>query len=301
MRRREVQRRRTIVSVDLDSVACYHAIHGLPDPSPSSGDVIYSHCLPRFLELFAQLGVRATFFVVGRDVENSNIAADVLRRALEQGHELGNHSYSHAYDLSRWSLEGMHDDLSRCDRILRGLGADVCGFRAPGYVHHDALLEQVRKLGYLYDSSLLPSLTYYAAKSIVLAKMALRRRVSQAIWTGPRTFMGYRQPWFDDNVGLWRFPISATPRLQLPLIGTSLLAAPKLVQHSLARSAARLGYFHFELHGIDLADPRSDPFDPRLCERQPELKVSLARKRERLGRLLEQRGSTTRMMDLAQQ
>ena len=58
----------TLVSVDLDDVGCYHAIHGLPPPSQQQLGNVLERCLPRFLELFGQLNVLATFFVIGRDL-----------------------------------------------------------------------------------------------------------------------------------------------------------------------------------------------------------------------------------------
>ena len=101
--------RSTIVSVDLDDLACYHAIHGLAAPDPSHAGVVLERCLPRFLALFDELGVRATFFVVGRDLQRDLAAggrgAALLRQALAAGHELGNHSFAHAYDLVRWAPE----------------------------------------------------------------------------------------------------------------------------------------------------------------------------------------------------
>jgi hypothetical protein len=58
------------VSVDLDAIECYFRIHALPGAPPESArHLILRRCLPRFAELFDQHGIRATFFVVGRDPE----------------------------------------------------------------------------------------------------------------------------------------------------------------------------------------------------------------------------------------
>src|SRR3569623_2737546 len=57
------------VSVDLDAVACYWRIHALPGAPPEEARrLILRRCLPRFGELFARAGVKATFFVVGQDL-----------------------------------------------------------------------------------------------------------------------------------------------------------------------------------------------------------------------------------------
>jgi hypothetical protein len=292
--------RTTLVSVDLDDLACYHAIHGLEPPSLEQQGIVLERCLPRYLELFADLSVRATFFVIGRDLardlEAGGRGAALLRRALADGHELANHSYAHAYDLVRWSKVRIVEDLQACDRLLRELGAHVVGFRAPGYTHNVSLLGQVATLGYRYDSSALPSLPYYLAKLGVIAWMAVRGRHSQSMARGWRSFVGSCQPRYMARLRLWEVPMSVSPYLHLPLIGTMLLAGPEPLAGVLRGVAARQPYCHLELHGLDLADPgdEHDPGDgyaPELLTRQPELQVPLTLRTERLRTLLETRGN----------
>lgn len=284
----------TAVSVDLDDLACYHAIHGLSPPSRAQQGLVLERCLPRFLELFETLGVRATFFVIGRDLQRDLEAdgrgADLLRQAVAAGHELGNHSHAHAYDLVRWPADAILSDLRACDRRLRELGAVVHGFRAPGYTHDANLLHQVEAVGYRYDSSALPSPSYYALKLAAIGMTRLTGRRSQSLLTGASSFFGPREPYRRRDADLWEFPMSVAGPLGLPLIGTTLLSAPEPVGAMLRRWARRLDYFHLELHGIDLADPDADEFAPALLRRQPELRVALVTKLERLRRLLSDRG-----------
>jgi peptidoglycan-N-acetylglucosamine deacetylase len=293
--------RRTLVSVDLDDVACYHDIHGIEAPDRSMRTLVLERCVPRFLDLFGELGVRATFFVVGRDLErdlaDAGRGADVLQRALAQGHELANHSHAHAYELVTWSREAMAADLRTCDVALRELGAEPVGFRAPGYTHDDVLLAEVARLGYRYDSSALPSPPYYAAKLGALALYALMRRPSRSLVRGARSFTGPMLP--HRRGDLWELPMSVTPRLRLPLIGTTLLCTPGPVARRLGAAARRASYFHLELHALDLADGERDGYAPELRRRQPELRMPLEVKRRRLRALLQDRGPTTRLRDLA--
>jgi peptidoglycan/xylan/chitin deacetylase (PgdA/CDA1 family) len=51
-----------------------------------------SRWTPRILDVLARAGARATFFVVGRHVSGYE---DALRRAVAEGHELGNHGDTH--------------------------------------------------------------------------------------------------------------------------------------------------------------------------------------------------------------
>jgi hypothetical protein len=284
----------TLISVDLDDVACYHQIHGLPPPSRQVAGAGLERWLPRYLELFAQLGVRATFFVIGRDLardlDDHGAGAEHLRRAVAAGHELGNHSHAHAYDMVRWSGARQREDLQACDALLRALGAEAQGFRAPGYTHDAALLRQVATLGYRYDSSSLPSPPYYAAKLAVMGAMAVRGMRSSSQVRGAPTFLGRRLPHWRKDVGLWELPLSVSPVTRVPLIGTTLLALPALVSGPLRRIALGLPHLHLELHGMDLADADRDDLAPGLLARQPELRVPWRVRYERLRELLALRG-----------
>ena len=280
----------TILSVDLDDVGCYHAIHGLPPPGPEAAGAVLERCLPRFLELLDQLQSRATFFVVGRDLQRDLQAggrgAAILRQALAAGHELGNHSFAHAYDLVKWEPAAIYDDVRRCDVLLRGLGARPTGFRAPGYTHDTTLLQQVGALGYRYDSSLLPSPSYYLGKLAAIGWMAVRGRTSRSLVEGWRSFVGPQRPHFMPGCGMWEVPVSVSPVLRMPMVGTFVLGAGGGL---LLREARERKYLHLELHGLDLAD--ADGYDPALRRLQPELRTPLGSRLEKLRGLITARGS----------
>lgn len=289
-----MRERQTLVSVDLDGIECYHRIHGLEPPGDATRPLVLRRCLPRFLELFEAERVRATFFVIGRDLEDEvntgGEGEEWLRAALSAGHELGNHSHRHAYDLVRWDAAAQRDDLRRCDEVLRSIGADVVGFRAPGYTHDARMLRAIADLGYRYDSSCLPSPPYYAAKLAVMAWMRVRGRRSASLVGGWSSFFGASRPRWLKDPPVWEMPMSVTPWTRVPLIGTSLLSGPAWLSRSLSRAASGLSHFHLELHGLDLADPDEDGLDPALGRRQPELRRPLELRRDRLRSLLRLRG-----------
>ena len=82
----------------------------------------------RMLDLLDRHAVRATFFMMGRNVERRPALA---REVLERGHEIGNHSYSHP-KLVLMSPSRVREEIERTDRLLRDIG--VTGeihFRAP--------------------------------------------------------------------------------------------------------------------------------------------------------------------------
>ena len=263
------------VSVDLDGLGCYAAIHGLPGAlSDAALRAVPEVALSRFCELFAALKLKATFFAIGREVQ---YAPARLREAAGE-HEIGSHSFAHDYALSRRSQREMVQDLVQCEEALLGAGIEKPrGFRAPGYTLSPKLIDAVRELGYLYDSSLLPSPPYYAAKALVLLSYAVRGRRSHSILGAPGQLFARRGPHL--RRGLRELPVATTPFLRAPAIGTVVLAWPRM-----ARRGAAGGHFNLELHGIDLLDASDVP--PAIAAAQPGLKTPASEKMRRLRELL---------------
>ena len=69
---------------------------------------------PRVLNLLEKYGARAIFFVVGQRVLK---APYLLKRIQEQGHSIGNHTYSHSNTRQPWFLAYLFD-LLRCEAII---------------------------------------------------------------------------------------------------------------------------------------------------------------------------------------
>ncbi len=106
---------------------------------------------PKVLSVLEQHQVKATFFMMGRNVERyPAVARDVLRR----GHEIGNHSYSHP-KLVFMSPRRVRDEIERTDALLRGIGVSgQIHFRPPHaskFVVLPYVLVQMKKLSVLGD------------------------------------------------------------------------------------------------------------------------------------------------------
>ena len=82
------------------------------------------------LDVLAEYGVHATFFVTGKDDEASQ---EAYKRIVDEGHTLGMHSYSHRYSQIYASKEAFAEDLDKLQEYLY----DVTGvwsryYRFPG-------------------------------------------------------------------------------------------------------------------------------------------------------------------------
>ena len=94
------------------------------------------HDTSRILDVLADHEVKATFFMLGRQVE---LFPDIARRVVAEGHQVGNHSYSHALYLFRRRNETSLQMGRAQEIIARVTGQDPqfarppCGVRTPGY------------------------------------------------------------------------------------------------------------------------------------------------------------------------
>jgi hypothetical protein len=286
------------VSVDLDGLACYAQVHGI-DPGILDERALRSVpeiATARLCELFADLGIQATFFVIGADLHKP-FAAAAVAAAARAGHEIGSHSQDHDYALSRRDRAGIERDLLSAEEAIKAAcGTVPRGFRAPGYTLSTALLEAVRARGYLYDSSLLPSPPYYAAKAAALAAYAMRGKRSRSILGAPGQVFGSRAPHW--RAGVRELPIATLPLLRAPVIGTVLAATPPRMGFLLARVAAASGHFNLELHGIDALDG-TDGAPAALVAAQPGLRTPASSKLRRLRSVLAALGERTEIETLA--
>lgn len=277
------------VSVDLDEIACYSAIHGLA--LGAGCHAVYDVALTRIRDFAAAFALPLTLFVIARDLDRERNVA-LLRRAVLDGHEIGNHSLDHLYDLTRrGQAEQMHQVVEANNRIHASLGVRPRGFRAPGYTMSDTLMAVLRAAGFVYDSSVFPSLPYYAAKATALFGMKLRRRASNSILGAPSVLRApttpYHagEPYWKTGTGLLELPIQVVGPLRLPFIGTSLTMLGPSGARRLTRMAAGLPFVNLELHGVDFLEAGDVPKE--LLAVQPDLRVPLTRKLEALGAALE--------------
>ena len=280
------------MSVDLDALACYYRIHALPGaPAAPARFAILRRCLPRFAQLFARHGVRATFFVVGADLEDDAEGRAVLAGLARDGHELASHTHTHPYDFIHLGAARIADEIDRAHAAIAACaGTPPVGFRAPGYEISADAIEALRARGYRYDSSVFPSVSYYGAKAVVMGAMRVMGRKSGSVLGNPRVLLAPRAPYHPAvgapyraaaggaGDGLLELPIAVTPGARLPVIGTSLILAPAWLRKRMVAAALRAPLFNLELHGIDLCDAAGDDLPAALVARQPDLRRPLAQK-----------------------
>lgn len=82
------------------------------------------------LDILKEYDVKATFFVVGKEDEDS---LQAYRRIVEEGHTLAIHSYSHKYSEIYQSIDSYEEDLERLSTLLYNTTGVQCKYvRFPG-------------------------------------------------------------------------------------------------------------------------------------------------------------------------
>jgi peptidoglycan/xylan/chitin deacetylase (PgdA/CDA1 family) len=260
------------VSVDLDTVDTHLAGYGVVrEPC----DRIYRTAVPRLLDLFDRVGVRATLFVVARDADSE---APLWREALRRGHEIASHSLTHPLPFTSLSGESLRREVEESRARLEGaIGRPVLGFRAPGWYVDDATLAAVAGAGYRYDASVFPSpvLGLHAFVRKILARGAVR---DASVWPALRRSFASRRPHRTGPDGrLAEFPVAVSPVLRIPLLHTLWYGAPAVARRTLdtlCRARAPLSY---QFHAADALGLAEDGVDPRLA-RHPGMRLPLDRK-----------------------
>jgi hypothetical protein len=279
------------ISVDLDEIPNYFAIHGLPPPQGASAHAVYDVAIRRLESFARQHDLPLTLFAVGADMARDE-SARRLREMADRGHEIGNHSLDHRYDLTRLPLDEMRRQVESGVTVLEGAtGQRPSGFRAPGYTITDDLVRVIEDAGVAYDSSVFPCPPYYLAKAAAMASIRLRGRRSRSVLDTPSVLAAPTRPYrmgaryFQRGSGLVELPIQVTRGVRLPFIGTTLTLAGERRARWLTRRVVGEPLVNLELHGIDVLDA-ADGLEA-LRPHQPDVRVGVLHKLAALGAVIE--------------
>ena len=88
---------------------------------------------PKILDILKQENIKATFFVLGSNVDARQ---DIIKRMYDEGHYIANHGYSHIYSQIYASPQAVLDEYNACnDKVKNAIGVPEYNshlFRFPG-------------------------------------------------------------------------------------------------------------------------------------------------------------------------
>jgi peptidoglycan/xylan/chitin deacetylase (PgdA/CDA1 family) len=108
------------------------------------------HGIPLILDLLKRLDIKGSFFWTA---EAAKKHPDILSRVMNEGHEIGCHGYRHE-NFTALEKKQQSKIIDEATLILRSLGADCKGFRAPRLRVNHTLFQILPDHGYSYDSSI---------------------------------------------------------------------------------------------------------------------------------------------------
>ncbi|MDA3128693.1 polysaccharide deacetylase family protein [Aliibacillus thermotolerans] len=86
------------------------------------------HYTPQILDILKEKGVKATFFVTGEQVKNH---PDIMKRIVEEGHSIGNHTWSHPSLDETFTADVIQEVTSTQQMIEKTVGRASDLFRPP--------------------------------------------------------------------------------------------------------------------------------------------------------------------------
>jgi hypothetical protein len=221
MQRHNLSKKIGTIQIDVDGLWVIFQHFGVDYQEPT-GDVMYESSLPRFLDLFDLFNIKATLFVVGKDLFSASKVA-LLKEALKRGHEIANHTMSHREGFSFLSFDEKKREIEDAEHIIQDkLGVTTKGFRTPSNDVDADVLRILESRNYLYDSSLLP--TFYGPwlKKLKLSSLKITRKdhyLGRAIY-GFSSLAPYHPcnnaVWKKGNMKIVEVPITTMPVLRMP-------------------------------------------------------------------------------------
>lgn len=258
------------LSLDLDNLWSYLKTHG--EPGWELYPTYLGTFLPVMLDLLDKHDLKITFFLVGRDVTDER-NQPFLKEIVKRGHEIGNHSYNHEPWMQDYDDARVDDELGRTHRAIEEtLGVAPVGFRGPGFCYSPTILRALRRLGYSFDASTLPSilgplarLYYFASSTMNKSERQTRKGLFGKFSDGFQSLKPF--VWETQQGQLLEIPVTTVPIFRTPfhlsyllwLSRYSMLAAKAYLELAL-RLCRLFGVGpSFLLHPLDLLGKEDAP------------------------------------------
>ena len=120
--------------------------------NPKSGKVValtfddgpHPEQTAKVLDVLEKYGAKGTFFVIGRNIAGNE---SVVRRIIDDGHEIGNHTYTHP--LRSGSSETLLEEAAKTSELLEStFDYSPVLFRPPGGNISGSMIESICEAGY---------------------------------------------------------------------------------------------------------------------------------------------------------
>ena len=132
---------------------------------------------PKVLQILKEQQIPACFFCIGHKVTGNE---SLIRQIIDDGHLIGNHSFTHTGHFPLYSLSRMKKDMQACQSALEQVTSQkIRLFRPPFGVTNPTIAKAVRILGYTPIGRTFD--TQHPSKEKVLRRIRTRLRPGSII------------------------------------------------------------------------------------------------------------------------
>jgi len=282
-----------VIHVDVDSpikLMRFYQISGV-EFDLKDLELFYETSWTRALQCFEKHNVKATFFVVGDELERSEVIRKVIFKAHQAGHEIENHTYSHPFGLATLSDDKIIYEIKKCSEIIEQVtGRRPIGFRSPGYSINSKIINLLQDNGLKYDSSGFWSIMNPILKSShkLLFKNGLKNEgfgyVTRKL--GQKPYAPDPNNWLhtsNNNRKFWELPLPRTKILGLPFYNNFNLWTPSVIANLISKRISK-PYIVYLFHIIEFMDLNDNL--PLELNVHPNFKTPLTKKLRRSEKIM---------------
>ena len=235
----------------------------------------FERALPRYLDLAAAHAIPTTFFIVAASVATPGRKA-LLRRMAQAGHEIACHTMTHPKNIGHCDPETLRSETAGAKRMLEDIiGAEVLGFRAPGFFINDRVSDALRQAGFRYSSSVNNAIVYNATKLLFSLGRRLSRQPNAFYHVEPGALLAPAYPYSQHPASFWRrsangglleIPTSTDALRLIPSVTFALdLMLPDWMRERFLRLLiARSSFINIVLHDFEFLQASDFPSDTPL-------------------------------------
>lgn len=96
----------------------------------------------RVLEVLKKYDVKAVFFVIGKNFKGNEA---IMQQIIAEGHQIGNHSFSHDAWIDLWPAAKIRADLEACQKLIETYQPGNTWFRPPYGVTNPNMAKAIRQ------------------------------------------------------------------------------------------------------------------------------------------------------------
>lgn len=241
--------KKTSVCINLDTLSLGTGWKLSPSEDPT-----YRLVDERLISRIEKAGIKATLFVVGKDLESLENRR-FINKWSQSGHNIGNHSYSHPLNLASLTREEIEIEIEKTDGfIMRVIGRKPRSFNAPGWAMSKEIEQALSKFEYKIDYS--PFLSWFIYPLLLRQWWSLRKeKIASTVWRRRDIFypLKLRRKHLSHDKSLAKIPLPTVSPFSIPIWHTGWFIFGERIFPKLLKSAIKENpKFYYLMHPADM-------------------------------------------------